>query len=215
MLLQAVKTFYSLELRKQAQDIIREVATNCNMPFCSNRWMGGTLTNFSTVKRSLEKYRRFLDMENSGELDKINNKEAAAIRREMARMFRNFEGLKEIKNLPAAIFIVDVKNEDIAVAEANRLHIPVVGVVDTNSDPTPVDYPIAGNDDAVKSIRLIMDGVEEAIQNGLARRDVSTTQKAPVKTFVREQSDDVEPEVTITDDINLEATEAETTSENA
>lgn len=194
--------------KKQAQDIVRETASSTGMPFCASRWMGGTLTNFTTVKRSLEKYRRYLDMENSGELDKINNKEAAAIRREMSRMFRNFEGLKDIKGLPAALFVIDVKNEDISIAEANRLGIPVIGLVDTNSDPTGVDYPIAGNDDAVKSIRLIVDVIAEAIQNGLARREVSANQSKNVKPVVRDQVMNVEPEVTISPDIDLDNQEA-------
>lgn len=158
--------------KRQAQEILREAATMCNMPFCVNRWLGGTLTNFETIQSSLKKYKKFLDMEASGALDKLYAKEAAAIRREMDRMNRNFEGIKEIKKLPGAAFIVDIKNEEIAVAECRKLGIPVVAVVDTNSDPTLVDYPIPANDDAVKSIRLITEIVVEAIQNGLSRRTV-------------------------------------------
>ena len=158
--------------KRQAQEILREAAIMCNMPFCVNRWLGGTLTNFETIQSSLKKYKKFLDMEASGALDKLYAKEAAAIRREMDRMNRNFEGIKEIKKLPGAAFIVDIKNEEIAVAECRKLGIPVVAVVDTNSDPTLVDYPIPANDDAVKSIRLITEIVVEAIQNGLSRRTV-------------------------------------------
>ena len=158
--------------KRQAQEILREAATMCNMPFCVNRWLGGTLTNFETIQSSLKKYKKFLDMEASGALDKLYAKEAAAIRREMDRMNRNFEGIKEIKKLPGAAFIVDIKNEEIAVAECRKLGIPVVAIVDTNSDPTLVDYPIPANDDAVKSIRLITEVIVEAIQNGLSRRTV-------------------------------------------
>lgn len=199
--------------KKQAQEIIREAAAATGMPFCANRWMGGTLTNFSTVKRSLEKYRRYLDMESDGSLEKLHKKEASAIRREMERMFRNFEGLKEINQTPAALFIVDIKNEDIAVSEARRLGIPVIALVDTNSDPGLVDYPIPGNDDAVKSIRLIVDILTEAIQNGLAQRDVSAPQQRGVKPIVREQVMDVEPEVTLSPDIDLDAQDSEKASE--
>lgn len=158
--------------KRQAQEILREAATMCGMPFCVNRWLGGTLTNFETILTSLKKYKKFLNMESSGELDKLYAKEAAAIRREMSRMDRNFEGIKDISKLPGAAFIVDIKNEEIAVAECRKLGIPVIAMVDTNSDPTLVDYPIPANDDAVKSIRLITEIVVEAIQNGLSRRTV-------------------------------------------
>lgn len=193
--------------KKQAQDLVREVATASGMPFSASRWMGGTLTNFSTVKRSLEKYRRYLDMESNGEMDKLHKKESSAIRREMSRMFRNFEGLKDIKGLPAALFVVDVKNEAIAVTEAKRLGIPVIGIVDTNSDPSPIDYPIPGNDDAVKSIRIIIDTIAESIQNGIAQREYAAPQQKGQRAFVRDQVRDVEPEVTISADIDLEAQE--------
>jgi small subunit ribosomal protein S2 len=158
--------------KRQAQEILREAANMCNMPYCVNRWLGGTLTNFETIQSSLKKYKKFIDMEASGALNKLYAKEAAAIRREMDRMNRNFEGIKEISKLPGAAFIVDIKNEEIAVAECRKLGIPVVAIVDTNSDPTLVDYPIPANDDAVKSVRLITELVVEAIQNGLSRRTV-------------------------------------------
>ncbi len=155
--------------KRQAQEILREAATMCNMPYCVNRWLGGTLTNFETIQSSLKKYRKFVDMETSGALAKLYAIAAAAIRREMDR---NFEGIKEISKLPGAAFIVDIKNEEIAVSECRKLGIPVVAIVDTNSDPTLVDYPIPANDDAVKSVRLITEIVVEAVQNGLARRTV-------------------------------------------
>ena len=135
---------------------MREAATACNMPFCVNRWMGGGLTNFTTIKSSLAKYRKFLKMDQEGELEKLPGKEEAAIRRQMSRMNRNFEGMLDVTELPAAVFVVDTKNEEIAVSEANRLGIPVIGLVDTNSDPTVLDYPIPGNDDAVKSARTLL-----------------------------------------------------------
>ena len=135
-----VKKFF-IGTKKQAQEIVREAAVSCQMPFCVNRWMGGGLTNFTTIKTSLAKYRKFLKMDQEGELEKLPGKEEAAIRRQMSRMNRNFEGMLEVNELPAAVFVVDTKNEEIAVAEANRLGIPVIGLVDTNSDPTVLDYP--------------------------------------------------------------------------
>lgn len=181
--------------KKQAQEIVRETATACQMPFCVNRWMGGGLTNFATIKTSLTKYRKFLKMDEEGELEKLPGKEEAAIRRQMSRMDRNFEGILHIEELPAAVFVVDTKNEEIAVAEANRLGIPVIGLVDTNSDPTVLDYPIPGNDDAVKSIRIIVETIMEAVQEGLSKREAKKMQKNAgpiVREQVFEQQEDVE-----------------------
>ena len=181
--------------KKQAQEIMREAATSCQMPFCVNRWMGGGLTNFTTIKSSLAKYRKFLKMDQDGELEKLPGKEEAAIRRQMSRMNRNFEGMLEVNDLPAAVFVVDTKNEEIAVSEANRLGIPVIGLVDTNSDPTVLDFPIPGNDDAVKSIRIIVETILEAAQSGLSQREAKRVQKSagPIKREqVFEQQEDIE-----------------------
>ncbi|OIR18885.1 30S ribosomal protein S2 [mine drainage metagenome] len=157
--------------KRQAQDIVREAATSLNMPYCVDRWLGGTLTNFETVKRSIAKYKKFQAMETSGELAKLPAKEESAIKREMGRMNRNFAGIVDMGAMPSAMFIVDVNHEAIAVAEGDRCGIPTIGLVDTNSDPTLVKYPIPGNDDAVKSIRIIVDAVIAAVQSGLAQRD--------------------------------------------
>ncbi|MEX0332097.1 MAG: 30S ribosomal protein S2 [Puniceicoccaceae bacterium] len=156
--------------KRQARDLIKEAAISCNMPYATTRWLGGTLTNFVTVRRSIEKYKQYLQWEGDGTLDKMHNKESAAIRREMARMNRNFEGIVDLEEMPGAIFVIDTKMEDIAVAEANRLKIPVVALVDTNSDPSLLDYPIPGNDDSLKSIRVIVEVILDAIQAGLAQR---------------------------------------------
>ncbi len=193
--------------KRQAQEILREAATMCNMPYCVNRWLGGTLTNFETIQSSLKKYRRFLNMEASGELDKLYSKEAAAIRREMDRMNRNFEGIKDITKRPAIVFIVDIKNEEIAVSECNKLGIPTVALVDTNSDPTQVTYPIPGNDDAVKSIRLITEVIVEAVQNGLSKRVVAPKAAAQAVVPVAAVSADgqnEQPEVKFSADIDVE-----------
>ncbi len=157
--------------KRQAQDIIREAATSTNMPYCVDRWLGGTLTNFQTVKRSIAKYKKYQQQEASGELAKLSSKEEAAIKREMSRMHRNFNGIVEMGELPAVMFVVDANHEDIAVAEAARCNIPCVGLVDTNSDPTKLSHPIPGNDDAVKSIRIIVETIVAAIQSGLSQRE--------------------------------------------
>ncbi len=156
--------------KRQAQEIIRETAANTGMPFCVNRWMGGTLTNWQTITTSITKYKKYMAMEADGSLAKLPKKEGSAIRREMSRMHRNFEGIVKMDKLPAAMFVVDVNYEDIAVAEARRVKVPVAAIVDTNSDPSTVDYAIPGNDDAVKSIRIILEAIAEAVESGRAKR---------------------------------------------
>jgi len=164
--------------KRQAQEIVREAATSTNMPYCVDRWLGGTLTNFATVKRSIAKYKKYQAMETNGEMDKLPSKEVAAIKREMTRMTRNFNGIADMGDLPSAMFIVDVNHEEIAVAEGNRCNIPTIGLVDTNSDPSLLTYPIPGNDDAVKSIRIIVDAVVAAVQAGLGSRDSRRSARA-------------------------------------
>jgi small subunit ribosomal protein S2 len=164
--------------KRQAQEIVREAATSTNMPYCVDRWLGGTLTNFATVKRSIAKFKKYQAMETSGEMDKLPSKEVAAIKREMTRMTRNFNGIADMGDLPSAMFIVDVNHEEIAVAEGNRCNIPTIGLVDTNSDPSLLTYPIPGNDDAVKSVRIIVDAIVAAVQAGLGSRDSRRSARA-------------------------------------
>ncbi len=184
--------------KRQAQDIMRDTAKSLNQPFAVNRWLGGAVTNWATVKGSLDKYRSYLKLEQEG-FPKILKKEAAQIKREMVRMQRNFEGMLDLRTLPGAIFVIDTKNEEIAVAEAGRAGIPVIGLVDTNADPSKVTYPIPGNDDAVKSVRIIVQVIADAIQAGLARREVERASRpAPRGGFGSrnaEQGD--QPEVNI------------------
>ncbi len=164
--------------KRQAQDIVREAGTATGMPFAVNRWLGGTLTNFETIKRSMTKFKKWQAMDTSGELAKLPKKEESKIRREMARMQRNFDGITEMPEIPAAMYVVDINHEDIAVAEGNRCGIPVIALVDTNSDPTKVTHPIPGNDDAVKSVRIVTDAIVEAIQAGLAQRESRKANRA-------------------------------------
>jgi len=156
--------------KRQARDLIKEAAVATGMPYATTRWLGGTLTNFVTVRRSIDKYKQYLRWDGDGTLDKMPNKESSAIRREMARMSRNFEGIIELNEMPGAVFAIDTKTEEIAVKEANRLNIPVVALVDTNSDPTLLKFPIPGNDDSIKSVRMIVEVIMDAVQAGLAQR---------------------------------------------
>jgi small subunit ribosomal protein S2 len=147
------------------------------MPFSVDRWLGGTLTNYETVKKSVAKFKKYQQMETSGELSKLPRKEESSVKREMSRMQRNFNGIVEMNGLPSALFIVDVGHEKIAVAEAARCAIPSIALVDTNSDPSLVTYPVPGNDDAVKSVRIIVETIVAAIQSGLAQRDTRRAQR--------------------------------------
>jgi len=157
--------------KKQAKEIVREAATSTNMPYCVDRWLGGSLTNYETVKKSIAKFKKYQAMETNGEMDKLPSKEVAAIKREMTRMQRNFNGIADMGGMPSVMFVVDVNHEKIAVAEASRCGIPCVGIADTNSDPSTLSHPIPGNDDAVKSIRIIVETIVAAVQSGLAQRD--------------------------------------------
>jgi small subunit ribosomal protein S2 len=163
--------------KRQAKEIVREAAASVNMPMCVDRWLGGTLTNYETVKKSVAKFKKYQAMETSGEMSKLPRKEESAIKREMTRMQKNFNGISDMGGMPSAMFVVDVNHHKIAVAEAARAGVPCVGLVDTNSDPTSVSHPVPGNDDAVKSIRIIVEAVTAAIQSGLAQRDTRRAQR--------------------------------------
>jgi small subunit ribosomal protein S2 len=180
--------------KRQAKDIVREAAAATSMPFSVDRWLGGTLTNYETVKRSVAKFKKYQQMETSGELSKLPRKEESAIKREMGRMQRNFNGIVEMGGLPSALFVVDVGHEKIAVAEAARCAIPCIALVDTNSDPSLVTYPIPGNDDAVKSVRIIVETIVAAVQAGLSQRDSRRAQRgADAKAAAQAASEPAAP----------------------
>ncbi len=168
--------------KRQAQEPIREAADATRMPYITTRWMGGMLTNFETIKKSLAKFKKYQAADVSGELAKLSSKEESAIRREMARMTRNFDGITGITGLPGALFVVDTNYEEVAILEARRVKIPSVGLFDTNSDPTLLTHPIPGNDDATKSIRIVLDVIVEAIQKGLTQHQSRGTTTASVQT---------------------------------
>ena len=157
--------------KKQAQEAVKEAANSCGQPFVNSRWLGGTLTNLKTLRRSLKRMKEIEKMEQDGSINQYVKQEQSMIRREHARMFKNLDGLRTIDSQPDVMFIVDIKREHNAVAEARRLKIPVVAIVDTNSDPDFVDYPIVGNDDAIRSIRLLLQAVVNAISQGKAEAD--------------------------------------------
>jgi len=156
--------------KKQARDIISEAAKEVNMPFVTERWLGGMLTNFATVKKSIKKMGNIEKMESDGTFENIAKKERLMLLREKAKLERLLGGIADLNRIPAALFIVDIKREHIAVAEAQRLNIPTFGLVDTNSDPTLIDHPIPGNDDSAKAIELITKEIMSAVVEGLSER---------------------------------------------
>jgi len=149
--------------KKQAAEIIKAEAQRCNQFFVTERWLGGTLTNFSTIKKSIKHMKNLEKKGTDGTYDKITKKEILSIDREKSKMKKVLEGIEEMKRIPGAIFIVDIKKEQIAVKEAKKLHIPIFAMVDTNTDPTLIDYPIPANDDAAKSISLIGRSIADAV----------------------------------------------------
>ena len=153
--------------KKQAQVAVKEAAQGCGAMFVTERWLGGTLTNFSTLKKSLERLRHIEKMETDGSILNYVKQEQSMLRREAGRLKKNLDGIRSMsQKLPAAMFVVDIKREHNAVAEARRLKIPIIAIVDTNCDPEQVDHPVAGNDDAIRSVRLILTAITEAIARG-------------------------------------------------
>jgi len=152
--------------KKQAQEIIREEAMKCGMFFVNQRWLGGMLTNFQTIKKSLRRLEELERIKEDGTMAKLSKKEASKLNKEMYKLNKNLEGVRSMEKLPKAMFVIDAKKEDIAVKEANILGIPVVALVDTNSDPDVIKYVIPGNDDAIRSIRLIASIISDCVANG-------------------------------------------------
>lgn len=152
-----------LGTKKQAKDIIKVESERCGMPYVMERWMGGTMTNFSTIKKSIKHLKNLEKMSTDGSYDALLKKEILMIEREKEKLEKSLGGIKDMARLPGGLFVVDTKKEAIAVAEANKLNIPVFGIIDTNSDPDPIQYPIPANDDAFKSISLIVHTVADAI----------------------------------------------------
>ncbi|MDX2014424.1 MAG: 30S ribosomal protein S2 [Myxococcaceae bacterium] len=155
--------------KKQAQDVVREEASRAGQYFVTNRWLGGTLTNFKTIKQGIDRLKSLETMKEDGTFDRLPKKEVAALEREREKLEKNLGGVKQLSRLPGAVFVIDPKKEAIAVHEANRLGIPVIGLVDTNCDPEGIDYVIPGNDDAIRSIKLFTGKIADACVEGSAR----------------------------------------------
>ena len=165
--------------KKQAQETIRGEAERCGMPFITTRWLGGTLTNFRTIRGRVEYMADVERRQARGELDRLPKKEALLLRSELVRFDTRIGGLRNMTHRPDIIFIVDVQRESLAVTEANKLHIPIVAMVDTNCDPDPIDYPIPSNDDAIRAIKLMAGKMADAVIEGIQMRAKWTSPITP------------------------------------
>ena len=163
--------------KRQAQQIVLEEAKRCNMYYVNHRWLGGMLTNFSTIKKSIEKLKKLETAKEDGTYERLPKKEVIKLEKERESLEKNLGGIKEMRRLPSAIFVIDTIKEKTAVLEANRLGIPVVAIVDTNCDPDEIDYVIPGNDDAIRAIRLITGKVADAVLEGRRLQEKSQAEK--------------------------------------
>ena len=152
--------------KRAARDAVREAAESCNMPFVNRRWSGGMMTNFKTVKQSVKRLLELEAMREDGSFERLSKKEALGLTREHEKLDRGMGGIKHMERLPDALFVIDVGHERIAITEAKKLGIPVIGVVDSNNSPDGIDYVIPGNDDAIRSIQLYVEAIASAIQDG-------------------------------------------------
>jgi small subunit ribosomal protein S2 len=172
--------------KRAARNIVTEEAQRCGMPYVSHRWLGGMLTNYKTIRQSIQRLKELEDMRDNGGFARLNKKEQLMLSREMEKKEKVLGGIKDMKGLPDAVFVIDVGHEDIAVKEANTLGIPVFGVVDSNNSPDGVDYVIPGNDDAIKAIQLYAQGVADAVIEGRASAVIQ--REAPEATPVKKKA---------------------------
>jgi small subunit ribosomal protein S2 len=162
--------------KRQAQETVQAEALRCGMPYVTQRWLGGTLTNFRTIRSRIDYMLKLEERQATGDLDKIPKKEALLLTREMAKLQQRLGGLKEMRRLPKAMFIIDTRHEELAIAEATTLQIPIVAMCDTNSDPEPIAYPIPSNDDAIRAIKLLCGKIADGVIEGKNIRGVLTAE---------------------------------------
>jgi small subunit ribosomal protein S2 len=176
--------------KKQSQDAIQEEASRAGAFYVNQRWLGGMLTNFSTIQKSIEKLKKIEAMKEDGTLDLLTKKEAASLENEKSKLEKNLSGIKDMQTLPGAMFVVDPKKERIAVAEARKLSVPIVAIVDTNCDPDEVDYVIPGNDDAIRAIKLIASKIADAVIEGkdmLAKTKAEEAESIKVQEKIQQE----------------------------
>ena len=205
--------------KKQAKPIIKEETKNCNMFYVTERWLGGTLTNFRTIRKSVNKLEAFEKMKTDGTYETISKKERATIDKKVVNLLKNLEGVRKMDRLPGALFVVDSKREAIAVHEANKLSIPVVALVDTDCDPDKIDYVIPANDDAMKSISFVASLVSRSILEGrnqflASKKEMEAEKETPAKLVEEKEVSPKEIEGLIEGDIKLEKAEKEDKKED-
>jgi len=175
--------------KKQAQESIEQEAKRCGMFYVSNRWLGGMLTNYKTISSRINRMKEIERMEQSGEFELLPKKEVIKLMHEYEKLEKNLGGIREMRDLPGAIFIVDPKKEHIAVAEAHALKIPVVAIVDTNCDPDEIDYPIPGNDDAIRAVKLIASKMADAVLEGKQGEQLDAGDEETVEVMSEEEAE--------------------------
>jgi small subunit ribosomal protein S2 len=173
------RTLLFVGTKRQAQEAVAEESQRCGMPYVNERWLGGLLTNFVTVRKSLDRVKELEMMSADGRQEGLTKKEVARLEKEKAKLERNVKGIKGMKNVPDAVFVIDTRKESIAVQEARKLKIPVIGIVDTNCDPDEVDYVIPGNDDALRAIKLFAGRVADAVLAGRGLRESRAADAVP------------------------------------
>ncbi len=183
------KTVLFVGTKKQAQECIKEAAEKCGMYYVDQRWLGGMLTNFSTIKNRIQRLKDIEKMQEDGTFDVLPKKEVINLKKEMEKLQANLGGIKDMEELPGVLFIVDPKKEYNAINEAKRLNIPVVGIVDTNCNPEVLDYPIPGNDDAIRSVKLITDAMANAIIEGKQGESFELEEEENQEESVEESSE--------------------------
>ncbi len=203
--------------KRQAQEPIEEAAKSCGMFYVTTRWLPGTLTNFETIRSRVRYLNELREMERSGTMDLLPKKESIRLRKQLEKLEQLLKGIEQMEKLPSILYVIDIKREEIAIREANRLGIPIVAIVDTNCDPEFIDYPIPGNDDAIRSIRLITSKIAEAVKEGLALREAREKERIEA-AMVAEK---VEGEETVTvatveapEDTSIVAVSTETEEES-
>ncbi len=189
------KTMLFVCTKKQGKEEIKEAAIACSMPYVNEKWLGGLLTNFQTIRKSIDNLKKLEEMEESGEIDKYTKKEQKILRKKKEKMQKYIGGIKDMERLPDSILIIDIKKEDLAVKEANKLKIPIVALVDTNCDPDPIDYIIPGNDDAIRSIKLVATKMSEAIRNGKERYEKELSEQEEEEEFEQAKEEKIEAEL--------------------
>lgn len=190
--------------KKQAQEVVQQEAIRAGMYYVTERWPGGLLTNFSTIKKSINRLKEIEKMREDGTFTKLSKKEVARLEKELGKLKKNFSGIVSMERMPKAIFIVDTKKEETAVREAKRLGIPIIGLIDTNSNPDLVTYPIPGNDDATKSIRTVTELIAEAVIEGRKKFLSYLSQEG---VAIKEEKEEIEPVVLPEEEVKIKEIE--------